>query len=46
VRAHLLRHTYNASATEPCVGIAARTDPNDPESVTILDLPDPGVAPR
>ncbi len=37
---------YNASASEPCVGVAARTDPNDQESVTILDLPDPGVAPR
>jgi len=35
---------YNASDTEPCVGIVARTDPNEQESVTLLDLPDPGVA--
>ena len=33
---------YNASDTEPCVGVIARTDPNEQESVTLLDIPDPG----
>jgi uncharacterized RmlC-like cupin family protein len=37
---------YNASETEPCVGLIARTDPNEQESVTLLDLADPGVAAR
>ena len=37
---------YNASDTVPCVGLIARTDPNEQESVTLLDLPDPGVAAR
>jgi uncharacterized RmlC-like cupin family protein len=37
---------YNPSATEPCVGLVARTDPNEQESVTLLDIPDPGIAPR
>ena len=37
---------YNASETEPCVGLIARTDPNEQESVTLLALADPGVAPR
>jgi len=37
---------YNPSATQPCVGIVARTDPNEQESVTLLDIPDPGIAPR
>jgi uncharacterized RmlC-like cupin family protein len=37
---------YNASETTPCVGLIARTDPNEQESVTLLDLPDPGIAPR
>ena len=37
---------YNASDTEPCTAIAARTDPNEQESVTVLNLPDPGVAER
>jgi uncharacterized RmlC-like cupin family protein len=36
---------YNASETEPCVGVIARTDPNEQESVTLLDCPDPGIAP-
>jgi uncharacterized RmlC-like cupin family protein len=35
---------YNASDTEPCVGVVARTDPNEQESVTLLDIPDPGPA--
>ena len=33
---------YNASDTEPCVGVIARTDPNEQESVTLLDIADPG----
>ena len=37
---------YNASETVPCIGLIARTDPNEQESVTLLDLADPGVAPR
>ncbi|HKE29213.1 MAG TPA: cupin domain-containing protein [Bryobacteraceae bacterium] len=37
---------YNASETEPCIGLIARTDPNEQESVTLLPLPDPGIAPR
>ena len=35
---------YNASASVACVGLVARTDPNEQESVTLLDIPDPGVA--
>jgi len=35
----------NPSQSEPCVGLIARTDPNKQESVTLLDLPDPGIAP-
>jgi uncharacterized RmlC-like cupin family protein len=37
---------YNASTTVPCVGVIARTDPNEQESVTLLDIADPGVAER
>jgi uncharacterized RmlC-like cupin family protein len=37
---------YNPSATTPCVGLIARTDPNEQESVTLLDIPDPGIAER
>ena len=37
---------YNPSDTVPCVGLIARTDPNEQESVTLLDIADPGVAPR
>ena len=37
---------YNASESEPCVGLIARTDPNEQESVTLLDYADPGVAAR
>ena len=36
---------YNASDSQPCVGLVARTDPNEQESVTLLPLSDPGVAP-
>jgi uncharacterized RmlC-like cupin family protein len=35
---------YNASESEPCLGLIARTDPNEQESVTLLPLEDPGVA--
>lgn len=37
---------YNPSASEPCVGLIARTDPNEQESVTLLELTDPGIAKR
>ena len=37
---------YNASETEPCVAILARTDPNEQESVVLLPgLSDPGNGP-
>jgi uncharacterized RmlC-like cupin family protein len=32
---------YNASETVPCIGVVARTDPNEQESVTLVDTPDP-----
>ena len=37
---------YNPSESAPCVGLLARTDPNEQESVTLLALEDPGIAPR
>jgi uncharacterized RmlC-like cupin family protein len=37
---------YNPSETVPCVGVVARTDPNEQESVTLLEIADPGVAGR
>jgi uncharacterized RmlC-like cupin family protein len=37
---------YNPSDSVPCVGLIARTDPNEQESVTMLALADPGIAPR
>jgi uncharacterized RmlC-like cupin family protein len=37
---------YNASESVPCIGLLARTDPNEQESVTLLPLADPGVASR
>lgn len=37
---------YNPSESEPCVGLVARTDPNEQESVMLLDIPDPGIAAR
>ena len=37
---------YNPSDSEPCVGLIARTDPNEQESVTLLELSDPGIAKR
>lgn len=36
---------YNPSDSAPCVGVLARTDPNEQESVTLLDIPDPGFGP-
>jgi uncharacterized RmlC-like cupin family protein len=35
---------YNPSEDVACTGLIARTDPNEQESVTLLDLQDPGVA--
>ena len=37
---------YNASDSVECVGLIARTDPNEQESVTLLPIEDPGVAER
>lgn len=37
---------YNPSEVNPCVGLIARTDPNEQESVTLLNISDPGIAPR
>lgn len=37
---------YNPSETVPCVGLVARTDANEQESVTLLEVADPGVAER
>ena len=37
---------YNPSPTEPCVGLVARSDANEQESVTLLPIPDPGIAAR
>ena len=37
---------YNPSGTTPCVGLISRTDPNEQESVTLLDIADPGIAER
>jgi uncharacterized RmlC-like cupin family protein len=37
---------YNPSDSVPCVGLIARTDPNEQESVTLLHLADPGIAKR
>jgi len=37
---------YNPSDAEPCVGLLARTDPSEQESVTLLSLADPGIAER
>ena len=46
IPANLPHLPYNPSATTPCVGLIARTDPNEQESVTLLDIADPGVAER
>ena len=37
---------YNPSESTPCVGLIARTDPNEQESVTLLEFSDPGIAGR
>jgi uncharacterized RmlC-like cupin family protein len=46
IPANMPHMPYNASETEPCVAIIARTDPNEQESVTLLALADPGPAER
>ncbi|MCW5981177.1 MAG: cupin domain-containing protein [Bryobacteraceae bacterium] len=37
---------YNPSDSVSCVGLLARTDPNEQESVVLLEVADPGVGPR
>ncbi len=37
---------YNPSQTVACTGIIARTDSNEQESITLLPIADPGIAPR
>ena len=37
---------YNPSESTSCIGLIARTDPNEQESVTLLEIADPGIAPR
>jgi hypothetical protein len=37
---------YNASGTKPCVGVVARTDPNEEQTLTPIDIADPRIAPR
>src|SRR5580698_3460960 len=37
---------YNPSEDTACTGLIARTDPNEQESVTLLEVKDPGVATR
>lgn len=37
---------YNPSDTVACTGLIARTDPNEQESVTLLELEDPGIKAR
>ena len=37
---------YNPSESEACVGLMARTDPNEQESVTLLPVDGPGTAER
>ncbi len=46
IPANLPHLPYNPSDTEPCVGLVARTDPNEQESVTLLAIPDPGTPGR
>ncbi|HEX3748843.1 MAG TPA: cupin domain-containing protein [Bryobacteraceae bacterium] len=46
IPANLPHLPYNASDSTPCVGLIARTDPNEQESVTLLPIEDPGIAPR
>jgi uncharacterized RmlC-like cupin family protein len=46
IPANMPHMPYNASDTEPCVAVIARTDPNEQESVTLLALADPGIAER
>jgi uncharacterized RmlC-like cupin family protein len=44
IPANLPHLPYNRSGTVPCVGLIARTDPNEQESVTLLEVADPGFA--
>ena len=37
---------YNPSPTEPVTAVIARTDPNEQESVTLLNIADPLIADR
>jgi uncharacterized RmlC-like cupin family protein len=37
---------YNPSESTPCIGLVARTDPSEQESVTVLSIADPGIAAR
>jgi len=37
---------YNPSEDAACTGVIARTDPNEQESVTLLQIADPGIAAR
>jgi uncharacterized RmlC-like cupin family protein len=37
---------YNPSEDAACTGLIARTDPNEQESVTLVEVADPGVAGR
>jgi uncharacterized RmlC-like cupin family protein len=46
IPANLPHLPYNPSSTVPCVGLIARTDPNEQESVTLLEMADPGIASR
>jgi uncharacterized RmlC-like cupin family protein len=46
IPANLPHLPYNPSGTIPCVGLIARTDPNEQESVTLLETADPGIAER
>jgi|ERR1017187_4415983 uncharacterized RmlC-like cupin family protein len=46
IPANLPHLPYNPSSTVPCVGLIARTDPNEQESVTLLEVADPGIAER
>ena len=46
IPANLPHLPYNPSATTPCVGLISRTDPNEQESVTLLDIEDLGIAER
>jgi uncharacterized RmlC-like cupin family protein len=46
IPANLPHLPYNPSSSVSCVGLIARTDPNEQESVTLLEIADPGIAER